>query len=78
MHPWYLTTLVALSVLTFYRYALVWSGLAVLSYATYQTASYHENLYLTALEYSLVFGWLIYEYKKQKNLKKEAFPALLS
>ncbi len=70
VHPWYLTTLVALSVFTFYRYALVWSGLAVLSYATYQTASYHENLNLTALEYSLVFGWLIWEYKKLKNLKK--------
>ncbi|PSR56909.1 hypothetical protein AHMF7605_27135 [Adhaeribacter arboris] len=69
VHPWYLTTLAALCVFTPYRYALVWSGAAVLSYATYQTRTYHENLYLTALEYALVYGWFIWEileYHKKK------------
>lgn len=51
VHPWYLTTLVAMSALTRSRYALVWSGLAVLSYAAYQTTSYTESPWLIGLEY---------------------------
>lgn len=54
VHPWYLTPLVALSVFTRARYALVWSGMAVVSYAAYRTAAYTENLGLVALEYSVV------------------------
>ncbi|TGE04106.1 hypothetical protein [Hymenobacter fodinae] len=60
VHPWYITPLVALSVFSSYRYALVWSGMAVLSYAAYQTLAYTENLWLVALEYVVVlsvFGW---------------------
>ena len=63
VHPWYLTPLVALSVLTSYRYALVWSGLAVLSYAAYQTSAYIENLWLVGLEYGVVGVFLIKNYK---------------
>ncbi|UOQ70559.1 hypothetical protein [Hymenobacter cellulosilyticus] len=60
VHPWYITTLVALSVFTRYRYALVWSALIPLSYAAYQTSSYSENLGLVTLEYGVVaavFAW---------------------
>ena len=60
VHPWYLTPLVALSVLTPYRYPVVWSGMAVLSYAAYQTTAYTENLWLVGLEYGVmlaVLGW---------------------
>ena len=61
VHPWYLTPLVALSLFTPYRYPLVWSGLAVLSYATYQTPAYTENLWLVGLEYAGVLAVLSYE-----------------
>ena len=61
VHPWYLTPLVALSALTAYRYALVWSGLAVLSYAAYQTSAYAENLWLVGLEYAVVLLVLAWE-----------------
>lgn len=61
VHPWYLTTLVAFTVFTPYRYTLMWSGAAVLSYATYQTKAYQENLLLTALEYTVVWLWLMVE-----------------
>jgi len=54
VHPWYLTPLVALSVFSRAHYALVWSGMAVLSYAAYQTSAYTENLGLVALEYGVV------------------------
>jgi alpha-1,6-mannosyltransferase len=61
VHPWYLTPLVALSVFTRFRYALVWSGLAVLSYAAYRTSAYLENLWLVSLEYAVVLACLLRE-----------------
>ncbi|RSK34555.1 hypothetical protein [Hymenobacter metallilatus] len=61
VHPWYLTPLVALSVFTQARYALVWSGVAVLSYAAYRTAAYSENLWLVALEYTVVLAALLWD-----------------
>jgi hypothetical protein len=61
VHPWYVTPLVALSVFSHYRYALVWSGMAVLSYAAYQTLAYTENLWLVGLEYGVVVGFLLWE-----------------
>lgn len=67
VHPWYISTLAALAVFTPYRYVYVWSGAVLLSYATYQTSAYHENLYLTALEYILVFGWLIGELMRRRT-----------
>ncbi|CCH56061.1 hypothetical protein BN8_05369 [Fibrisoma limi BUZ 3] len=54
VHPWYATTLVAAAVFTRFRYPLVWSALIPLSYATYQTTPYQENLWLTAVEYGVV------------------------
>ncbi|MBO0358909.1 hypothetical protein J0X19_13205 [Hymenobacter sp. BT186] len=61
VHPWYLVPLVALSVFTPYRFALVWSGLVVLSYAAYQTSAYTENLGLLALEYLVVLAVLVWD-----------------
>ena len=55
VHPWYITTLVATSVFARFRYPLVWSALIPLSYYTYSTQPYRENLWLTALEYGVVF-----------------------
>lgn len=60
VHPWYTTTVVASAVFTRYRYPLLWSALIPLSYSTYQARPYHENLWLTAVEYGLVLiVWLI-------------------
>ncbi|SHI81986.1 Protein of unknown function [Hymenobacter daecheongensis DSM 21074] len=67
VHPWYLTPLVALSVLTRWRFAVVWSGAAVLSYGAYRSAVYAENLALVALEYAVVLtvlGWEIWHRKR--------------
>jgi hypothetical protein len=61
VHPWYLTPLIMLSVFTRYRYALVWSLLVMLTYATYQTVPYSENLWLVTIEYLAVGGWMAYE-----------------
>jgi alpha-1,6-mannosyltransferase len=58
VHPWYLTTLVALAMFTPWRYPMLWSGMVVLSYAAYRTPAYEENLGLVAVEYAVVLGWM--------------------
>jgi alpha-1,6-mannosyltransferase len=69
LHPWYITTLVALSVFTSFRFPVIWSGLIFLTYAGYTPDSFQENLWLTALEYAVVIGYLIFELKSQKLFK---------
>ncbi|SDY88299.1 hypothetical protein [Hymenobacter psychrophilus] len=64
VHPWYLTPLVLLSVFTRARYALVWSGMVVLSYAAYRTTAYTESLGLVALEYTVVLAVLLLDFRQ--------------
>jgi hypothetical protein len=61
VHPWYITTLLALTAMSHFRYAVMWSGVAILTYAAYKTSSYSEDTLLIMLEYTLVFLWLIVE-----------------
>ncbi|GAB3203247.1 hypothetical protein ABID22_000954 [Pontibacter aydingkolensis] len=61
VHPWYICTVLALTVVSNFRYAVVWSGLAILTYATYRHTPYHEDLGLVTLEYTLVFLWVLVE-----------------
>jgi alpha-1,6-mannosyltransferase len=65
LHPWYITTLLALSVFTPYRFTLVWTGLIFFTYAGYSINSFKENLGLIAFEYLAVIGYLIFELKKR-------------
>lgn len=70
VHPWYITSLVAVAVFSRFRYPLVWSALVPLSYFTYQVRPYHENLWLTALEYGVVGSVLVAEmYLRRKKEK---------
>ncbi len=72
VHPWYVSGLVAIAAIGHYRYPMLWSGLIFLSYYTYKDSSYTENLFLVALEYSLIFGvlfWELFSIKKQKGLQ---------
>jgi hypothetical protein len=55
VHPWYLTTIVALSMFCRYKFAFVWSLLVVVSYWAYGNSNYTENFWLIALEYGVVF-----------------------
>lgn len=68
VHPWYISTLVAMAVFSRFRYAFVWSYVVFLSYAAYQTNTYQENLYLVFTEYLIVFVFLFTE--KRHKLKK--------
>jgi hypothetical protein len=67
VHPWYITTLVAMAVISNRRYPLVWSGLAVLSYAAYQTSSYSENPWLIFLEYAGLAIAIFFDYRNTEK-----------
>ncbi len=69
LHPWYITTLVALSIFTSFRFPVIWSGLIFLTYAGYTSDSFQENLWLTAIEYVVVIGYLIFELKSRKLIQ---------
>lgn len=69
LHPWYITTLLACSVFTVFRFPVLWSGLIFLTYAGYSIDSFHENYLFTTIEYVLVIGYLIYELRVKTKLK---------
>jgi general stress protein CsbA len=71
VHPWYLTLLIGLSVLSRFRYPAVWGGLAVLSYAAYRTSAYTENLWLVGLEYAVTAVVLGQEVLHQRETNKK-------
>jgi len=66
MHPWYLATLLLLSVFTNYRFPLVWSIVMILSYQAYANEPWQENLWFVGLEYVVVYGFLIIELIKNR------------
>ena len=61
LHPWYIITLLTVSLFTRYRFPLVWTGVIFLTYAGYTENGFSENLLLVALEYIIVIGYLVYE-----------------
>lgn len=69
VHPWYSIFLVLLAIFTSYRFALIWSAAIVLSYYAYAQPDFKENLWLLALEYCSVYGFLIYEFMAHHNKK---------
>ncbi|MBJ6369284.1 mannosyltransferase [Snuella sedimenti] len=71
VHPWYIATLLILSVFTGYKFPLVWSLAIILSYLAYANANNTENLWVIGLEYVIVYGVFIWEVflKKQTSYK---------
>ena len=61
VHPWYLSTLVILSLFTKYKFPLVWSFVIILSYLAYENTDNTENLWVVGTEYIVVYGFLIGE-----------------
>lgn len=71
VHPWYLATLLILSVFTNYKFPLVWSFVIILSYLAYANADDTENLWIIGLEYCIVYGVLLFELFKKKTTQIE-------
>jgi hypothetical protein len=69
VHPWYLSTLILLSIFTPYRYALVWSVCIVLSYHAYSQVNFEENYWILATEYSLIFLFALWELSRAQKDK---------
>ena len=61
VHPWYLTPLIMLSVLSNYRYPILWSLLIYFTYITYINPSYPENYWVVFGEYFILIGYTIVE-----------------
>jgi len=73
VHPWYIATLLILSVFTSYKFPLIWSFVIILSYLAYiniDKADKSENLIIIAVEYLIVYGALIYDFTQIKASKK--------
>ncbi len=58
VHPWYVVPLIALCVLSRFRFPVVWSMVLPLTYVAYGQVPFQENLWLVAVEYLVVLGWL--------------------
>ena len=61
VHPWYIATLLLLSVFTNYRFPLVWSVVIVLSYFSYSDLGTNERLWIITLEYTVVYAVLLWD-----------------
>ena len=70
VHPWYATSLVALSVLTRYRFPILWSALIFLSYIGYSETGFEENMLIVSIEYGLLFLFIAYEIYQTLRQKK--------
>lgn len=69
VHPWYILTILAISVFTPYDFPILWTGLIFLTYAGYTEASFKENLFLVATEYVVLLAYILYEtlWTRHKN-----------
>lgn len=70
VHPWYVSLPVVLCLFTSFRFPILWSGLIFLTYINYSYEEYYENLFIVAIEYVLVFSYLIYELVKMISSPK--------
>lgn len=61
VHPWYIATLLILSVFTKYKFPLVWSLVIVLSYVAYAATENKENLWIIGFEYVAVYSVFLWE-----------------
>jgi hypothetical protein len=67
VHPWYLATLLILSIFTNYKFPLVWSFVIILSYLAYANSENTENLLIIGLEYLIVYAVFIWELINKKG-----------
>lgn len=66
IHPWYIISLVILSVFTNLIFPLVWSFMIILSYFAYSNPVFRENNLILILEYIIVYGCFIIELLTKK------------
>ena len=67
VHPWYVVPLIALSALSWFRFPVVWSVLLPLTYVAYGQVPFQENLWVVAIEYLIIFIWMVQEITLSKS-----------
>jgi hypothetical protein len=75
VHPWYVTSLVAVAVFVAspaynIRYLLFWSALVWLSYSAYRTIPVHEDSMLLAIEYGIVLSFFIIDTRRYLTTRR--------
>lgn len=68
IHPWYASLPLVLCIFTHYRFPVIWTGFIFLTYINYSYPGYFENLWIVALEYTVVWAVFYYEYRHQKSI----------
>ena len=63
LHPWYIITLLVLSLFTRYRFPVIWTYFIFLTYGGYNLTGYQPNYWVIGLEYLMVYGAMIWEIK---------------
>jgi len=66
LHPWYVVSLLLLSIFTTYKFARVWSFTLIFSYLAYNQFSVDENGLMLWLEYLPVWAVLVWELFNQR------------
>ena len=74
LHPWYLGTLLAVSVISGYRYPVIWTYLVFLSYSHYANGEFRENFLFIILEYTLLILLILYEFYQDGFKIKKPLP----
>ena len=70
VHPWYIISLLLLSIFTPFKFAKVWSYTLILSYFAYHQFSVNETWYMLCLEHVPVISILIWELYHQNYAQK--------
>ena len=73
VHPWYLATLLIVSIFTNFKFPLVWSLVIILSYMAYSSTQHSENLWIIGLEYLIVYAVFFWEVFIKKDHHKAVF-----
>lgn len=67
IHPWYIATLLILSIFTRYKFSLIWSFIIVISYLAYANSNNTENLWIIGFEYVVVYSVFFWEVFKKRS-----------
>jgi len=70
VHPWYVITLLALSVFTNYRSPLLWTLVIFLTYSGYTISGFQLPTWVLYLEYGSVLAFFIFELSRELGIIK--------
>lgn len=67
IHPWYITSLVALCALTPFRYPILWSVFLPFSYVAYYFPGVEQSNGFIAVEFLVLLGYIAYEWSFKRS-----------